>query len=189
MIKTVARILEFICYLIPIFTVATIKNEHFKELVLVSIGLSICSSLFKIWSKNYKLHLNVILILLLITTFFIESHFLIKFYPVIVNLTLFSFFAASLSQNKTPVIEYFARKQEKFLTNNKIHYCRKLTVYWSVFFLVNVAISLYISLQSSDKFWLIYNSFISYAIVFTAIAIEILLRKTLLKKWLENDQP
>jgi acyl-coenzyme A synthetase/AMP-(fatty) acid ligase len=61
-------------------------------------------------------------------------------------------------------------------------YCRKVTIVWCVFFVLNGAMAAYTVFFSSDRFWSIYNGGISYILIGIVFAGEFIVRKITDKK-------
>lgn len=88
----------------------------------------------------------------------------LKFYPLLVNISMLIVFFASLL-NPPTVIERIARIKNPELPPEGIRYTRNVTIVWCFFFFVNGAMALYTSLASDVAFWAVYNGLISYVIM------------------------
>ena len=122
---------------------------------------------------------TLIIVLILVT----ENAGLAKLYPVIVNIMLLLFFGLSIFWPPT-VIWRLATMKEKDLETSPDRelaeaYCRKVTIVWCVFFIMNSMISLATSLWASDGIWTLYNGLISYILMGMLFGGEILLRRKL----------
>ena len=113
-----------------------------------------------------------LILVLLALTFKDTSWF--TYYPVIVNILMFTLFASSLWQ-KESMVERFARLQEPDLPGYAINYTRTVTKIWCLFFVVNGAISLTTIFISLD-IWTLYNGLISYLLAGTLFTCEFLVR-------------
>lgn len=100
----------------------------------------------------------------------------LKLYPVLVNAVLFVVFQYSLRHPPT-VIERLARLQEPNLPESGVRYTRKVTIVWSVFFVVNGSIALGTALWASDATWALYNGLIAYGLMGLLFAVEWLVRQ------------
>lgn len=98
----------------------------------------------------------------------------LKLYPVFVNAALFTVFAASL--RGTPMVETFARLRHKNLPAHAVVYCRRVTVVWCVFFIVNGLVALDSALFRSDAWWALYNGAVSYVLIAVLFAAEFAVR-------------
>ncbi len=95
----------------------------------------------------------------------------LRFYPVLVNLVLFTVFTASLFFPPS-VIERLARIQHPDLPVQGVIYTRKVTQVWSAFFLLNGLVALLTALWSSMAWWSLYNGFIAYVLMAMLMGIE-----------------
>lgn len=108
--------------------------------------------------------------------FMIFNRFSLALYtPVLINLGLLSGFVSTLFIGP-PVIETFARRHVKALSDAEVKYCRNLTVIWSLFFLLNGSISFTISFTGNLEYWIIYNGIISYILIGLMFLIEMTYR-------------
>ncbi len=95
--------------------------------------------------------------------------------PALINLGLLLSFGSTLIIGP-PIVEIFARKQVKSLSEKEVKYCRNLTLFWSFFFVINGSISLVISASENMDHWIIYNGFISYILIGLIFFIEMTYR-------------
>lgn len=107
---------------------------------------------------------------------------LMLYYPVLVNAVLFIVFAASLFTDK-PVITVLAMLKEKELPPFALLYTRRLTVFWSAFFVLNGLIALYTAIINDLNIWTLYNGLISYILIGIIFVAEFILRAILKKKY------
>lgn len=99
----------------------------------------------------------------------------LRFYPVLINLTLLLTFAASL-YFPPPVIERLARRQTPELPPEGVAYTRKVTQVWCLFFLLNGLAAAVTALWCSFAVWSLYNGLISYILIGLLLAIEYAVR-------------
>ena len=95
--------------------------------------------------------------------------------PVAINAWFALTFGISL--RSTPMIERFARLQEKALSDEKQRYCRRVTYIWLAFFIVNGSIAAALAIYSSLELWTLYNGFIAYVLIGTLGASEFVFRR------------
>lgn len=108
-------------------------------------------------------------------SYFYTNAIPIKFYPVVVNAAWLLFFATSLAG--VPAIERFARLKHPDLSPSAQRYCRRVTICWCFFFLVNGAIAADSALFRSLQWWTLYNGLISYGLIGAMFAGEFLVRR------------
>jgi len=103
-----------------------------------------------------------------------------RYYPVIVNMLMFSLFFGSLWQ-KESMVERFARLQEPDLADFAVVYTRKVTKVWCLFFMINGSAAL-ITCFMPIAVWTLYNGLISYLLAGTLFACEWLFRSFVKRK-------
>lgn len=96
--------------------------------------------------------------------------------PVFMNLVFLATFAATLKKPPS-MIERFARLREPDLPPEAIGYCRKVTLVWCGFFVVNGSIALWTATMASIEAWTLYNGLISYVLMGLLFAVELLVRR------------
>lgn len=104
----------------------------------------------------------------------------VYFYPVVVNSVLLAVFVSSLFSQQT-IVEKIARVRDARFSDREIPYARKVTLAWSLFFLVNGCIALTTVLMEDKFYWSIYNGAISYMLMGLMFAGELYCRKKLVK--------
>ena len=129
-----------------------VKSDKKHSQLLMFVGSAFC--VLAVWSNN------------LIT---------LRFYPVLLNFSLFAVFASSLFY-PPPVIERLARLQHPDLPEQGVRYTRKVTQVWCVFFVCNGLIATVTAVWSSFAWWSLYNGFISYILMGLLMGIEYLVR-------------
>jgi uncharacterized membrane protein len=124
------------------------KHQQGWNQLLFVLGIIYC--LLAVWNNN------------LIT---------LRFYPVLISLSLFIVFTASLFY-PPPIIERFARLQHPELPEQGIRYTRKVTYVWCVFFALNGLVAAITAVWSSFAVWSLYNGLISYLLMGCLMAVE-----------------
>ncbi|NVK22249.1 MAG: hypothetical protein HWD86_07000 [Kangiellaceae bacterium] len=105
----------------------------------------------------------------------------IRLYPVLMSFLFLIVFLLSLF-NPPTIIERFARAQDPGLSEEGVVYCRKVTLIWCSFFLINICISAYTVFFSSLEIWSLYNGFLSYFLMGILFVGEYIYRKLILKQ-------
>ena len=103
------------------------------------------------------------------------SEYGLLYYPVLMNAVLFILFIYSWFRPPT-VIETIARIQEPELPPAGVIYTRKVTLVWSVFFIINGCCAA-ISTTLSNEYWALYNGFIAYILMGVLFVGEWLVRR------------
>lgn len=97
--------------------------------------------------------------------------------PVLINAVLLVTFGETLRAGQVPMIERFARMQEKDLSPAKQAHCRRWTGIWCGFFLVNGAIAAALGVIATPFVWVAYTGGIAYALMGVLFAVELVVRK------------
>ena len=107
---------------------------------------------------------SITLLGIVIITMLWGSHLSLKFYPVLMNLGFLALFASSL-MSPPSIVERLARIKEPELPPEGVIYTQKVTLVWSVFFLINGTIAAVTAVWASDEVWMLYNGFIAYLLI------------------------
>lgn len=102
------------------------------------------------------------------------------FYPVLINASLFILFSYSLLRPPS-IIERLARLREPELPPSGVHYTRKVTLVWSVFFLVNGTIAA-VTITLDRHWWALYNGVIAYLLMGALFLAEWVIRQRVRKR-------
>jgi acyl-coenzyme A synthetase/AMP-(fatty) acid ligase/uncharacterized membrane protein len=115
-----------------------------------------------------------------------NSPLILKLYPVLMNGLFLCVFGATLVFPPVMIFR-FATLQDKTirgsLSEKRVEaYCRKVTVIWCGFFILNGGVAVYSVFWASDAFWSFYNGGISYILIGILFAGEFIVRKITDKK-------
>lgn len=132
-------------------------------------------------AKRKTLFLAVLLAVLGLVFALTEHEASLKLYPVAVNLVMLVSFGLSLTTDM-PAVERIARLRQPDLPNHAIPYLRKVTMAWSVFFLINGSIAYWSAVYGSRAFWALYNGLIAYGLIAALFCVEYLVRLSLMKR-------
>lgn len=97
-------------------------------------------------------------------------------YPVFVSLLFFLVFSISLIYPPS-VVERLARLEDPDLPAKGVVYTRKVTQVWSVFFLLNAAVSLFTVWYGDHWLWSLYNGCVFYILMGLLMAVEMAVRR------------
>lgn len=106
----------------------------------------------------------------------LNNHVFFLVLPTLINLAMLVQFARTLSAGP-PMIERFARMTEPELSEDKVLYCRRVTVVWCIFFAMNAAIAGTLALVASLSVWSFYTGIVNYVAIGTLFAVEYVVRK------------
>jgi len=115
--------------------------------------------------------LFILLAIFLLLVFMANSESSLRFYPVLINLSMLFTFAYTLVYPPT-IIERFARLSSKDFPPEAVAYARKLTLVWCAFFTLNALFSAYTALFFSLQAWSLYNGLIAYGFVALIFIVE-----------------
>lgn len=117
---------------------------------------------------------------------FTNSPLILKLYPVLMNALFLCVFGATLFF-PPPMVFRLAVLQDKTIKGSLAEkrvgaYCRKVTMLWCAFFILNGGVAAYSVFWASDAFWSLYNGGISYILIGVLFAGEFTVRKITDKK-------
>ncbi len=115
-----------------------------------------------------------------------NSSLFLKLYPLAVCGTFFFVFAMSLASPPN-IIFRFATLQDKSILGSPFKgrvesYCKKVTLVWCGFFVLNGAAAAWTAFYGSERAWAVYNGGLSYIIMGLIFAVEFFIRKKVNKK-------
>ena len=156
---------------------------------LLLLALLVPGLLHNLWHRRRQLREMLSLplavgLLIGLAVVFDDERFMLA-YPTLVNGVLLLQFAWTL-RGPTSMVERFARLQVDTLSDAEIVYCRRVTVAWSGFFVVNGAACAAVALLGSRAAWALYTGLLSYLILGVLFAVELTLRKYLFRRYGDN---
>ena len=114
--------------------------------------------------------------LLLLLGAVLRQTIFVKAIPVLVSVALLATFAMSL-RNPPSMVERFARREDPELSLAKVRYCRRITIVWCGFFVLNIAVTLALAAAAPLSWWSLYTGVVAYALVATLFTVEYVVRK------------
>ncbi|MDR0452281.1 MAG: AMP-binding protein [Treponema sp.] len=118
--------------------------------------------------------------------FFTNSPLVLKLYPVLMNALFLFVFGGTLFFPPVMVFRLAVLQDRGIrgsLAEKRIEaYCRKVTMVWCAFFVLNGGVAAYSVFRASDAFWSLYNGGISYILIGILFAGEFSVRKITDKK-------
>lgn len=164
----------------PIAIYVGLSRFSVRGMGIVLIALTLPGAVFKIWRRRSEarrligLSLSALALIGLALAF--DDERFMRAYPVLINAALLFQFAWTLRSPPT-MVERFARMQVDDLTEAERAYCRAVTIFWSLFFVVNGAISAAFALFASRGAWALYTGLIAYLVIGACFAVEFVIRK------------
>ncbi len=174
----VLTILSVVCYPFLVYWgLLHLEPRHLGGLLLLLVLLRISTLPHFTWERIRAL-LPTLGTVSLVTALVVATNerLMLLLYPVLLNLALCLSFAWTLKQGPS-MIERFARLQEHDLDERGQRYCRKVTVIWCVFFVLNASIAMSLVWKGTLAQWTLYNGVISYILIGSLMAGEWLYRK------------
>ena len=207
LMKRFFRVLFYIVaaiYPVLVFTMLVVFKLPVRILSLCVVALAFAFFLSATGSRNsdaesekkaldWRPMLSSALFLLAgIFCFAFNSKIFLKLYSVAISATLLCVFGSSLFF-KPNIIFRFACLSDKSIKGSSFEnqvngYCRKVTIVWCAFFIINGSISAFTSLHDfgsdvlNDKIWSVYNGGISYILMGLLFTVEFIVRKMVDKK-------
>lgn len=207
LMKKFFRVLFYIVaaiYPVLVFTMLVVFKLPVRILSLCVVALAFAFFLSATGSRNsdaesekkaldWRPMLSSALFLLAgIFCFAFNSKIFLKLYSVAISATLLCVFGSSLFF-KPNIIFRFACLSDKTIKGSSFEnqvngYCRKVTIVWCAFFIINGSISAFTSLHDfgsdvmNDKIWSVYNGGISYILMGLLFTVEFIVRKMVDKK-------
>ncbi len=117
--------------------------------------------------------LGALLLALLGVAFNSLSWFL--FYPALVSFIFLILFLVTLKKPPN-MIERFAIAMGQPSSKELSSYTFKVTLVWCLFFILNMMISLYVTLYETLELWTLYNGLLSYCVMGVIFLLEYLVR-------------
>ncbi len=169
--------LPVVTVLVPFIIYCGIRFFGIRYLLTGLFFLYLLRSVFYLRKgmKKSQIFIFIIIAALLGLAIVLNRVSLALFTPALINLGLLLSFGSTLVFGP-PLIEIFARRQVKSLSEQEVRYCRKLTGLWSLFFIINGSISLITAVAGNMEHWIIYNGFLSYIMIGLFFSIEMTYR-------------
>jgi len=130
---------------------------------------------------------SVLAVLYCLCIVLLNSVILLKYYPVLMSLTMAGVFLFSLVEGQ-PLIEKLARLSGKKITPRAVGYLRKLTWLWFFVILFNAAVAAYTACCSSMEMWAAYNGALSYGVFALLFAGEWVFRQFYIRRYEGEDE-
>lgn len=121
--------------------------------------------------------------------FITGKEYFLKLYSVVINATLLAVFGSTLFIEPN-IIFRFATLADKSIKGSSFEkqvysYCKKVTVVWCCFFIINGGIAAYTTFFCSREVWALYNGGISYVLMGTLFVVEFIIRKMVDRKMIK----
>jgi uncharacterized membrane protein len=193
--RGIAKVLFFIAaalYPVLIFYFLVVRKTPLRQFSLIVMAFALLAFITGTSQKKGKtrgipLFWNFLLLFALGALCLIaNSSIILKFYPLLMNLLFLAAFGVTLFFPPNMIFR-FATMQDKSIKGSagegQINaYCRKVTLVWCGFFILNGSIATWTIFSGSDVVWSVYNGGISYILTGLLFAGEFIVRKMVQKK-------
>lgn len=159
------------------------------SLMLLALGFYHFLNFTRCKSKADRGRTGALVALILVcalVAFFANNILFVKFYPVLVNLSLLAFFGFTLWRPPSFAFRMACLGDKNLMVSPSFkaveRYCNKVTFAWCLFFVVNGLVSSLTVFVGSDKIWSLYNGLISYILIGLFFIVEYLVRKMVQSK-------
>ncbi len=121
--------------------------------------------------------------------FITGQEYFLKLYSVVINATFLCVFGSTLFFEPN-IIFRFATLADKNIKGSSYEsdvksYCKKVTLVWCCFFILNGGVATYTTFFCSREVWALYNGGISYALMGILFVVEYIIRKIVDKKMIK----
>lgn len=169
-----------VCYPALVYALqSTLSQGGFVAIAVATIALRVATldkASAPLWRGPLLMVVPALLILLLIA-----PDKAAKAYPVAVSLAAAAVFGGSLIAPPS-LIEQIARLQEPDLSEEGQAYCRKVTLVWTVWLVLNAFIAGLLGWTGQDSAWAIWTGIVVYAVMALLFSGEIAIRRRIRKK-------
>ncbi|MBN2718665.1 MAG: hypothetical protein JXX14_22660 [Deltaproteobacteria bacterium] len=180
---TILISIVFVAYPAFIYIGLTTFSPASLALIMLALLLLRLSTTLRLTWASAKplLPITIAAIIPAILSLIFNSERALLLMPVVVNVTLCLTFGWTLFRGPN-MIARFAALSEPVITSGVLGYCRKVTIAWCVFFVVNGTIAAYTVFFSTREYWTLYNGLISYILIGLLFGAEWLVRKKVKRK-------
>ncbi|MDR0494531.1 MAG: hypothetical protein LBG95_02735 [Treponema sp.] len=192
--RGIAKILFFIAvalYPAVVFYFLVLRKAPLRQFSIVVMAFALLAFIVGTSKKEGKtkgipLFWNFLLLFALGALCLIaNSSIILKFYPLLMSLLFLAAFGYTLFFPPNMIFR-FAAMQDKSIKGSvneqRINaYCRKVTLVWCSFFILNGGIAAWTIFSGSDVLWSVYNGGVSYILTGVLFAGEFIVRKKVQK--------
>lgn len=158
---------------------STLSQGVFVAIAVATIALRVATldkASAQLWRGPLLMAVPALLIVLLVA-----PGMAAKAYPVAISLAAAAVFGGSLIAPPS-LIEQIARLREPDLSEEGQAYCRKVTLVWTVWLVLNALIAGLLGWTGQDSAWAIWTGIVAYAVMALLFLGEIAIRRRIRKK-------
>jgi uncharacterized membrane protein len=159
---------------------STLSQGAFVAIAVAAIALRVATldkAQARLWRGPLLMAIPALVIVLLVA-----PGMAAKAYPVAISLSAAAVFGGSLLAPPS-LIERIARLREPDLSEAGQAYCRKVTVVWTVWLVLNAIIAGVLGWTGQDAAWAIWTGIVAYAVMGLLFLGEIAIRRRIRKKF------
>ncbi|NNM58887.1 MAG: hypothetical protein HKM04_03650 [Legionellales bacterium] len=158
------------CFIYPLVVYIGFKSisPHYVAVglcVILLIHFCLANKTLNIKKRQTQLSLMLLAVVLSFLGLQYNDELIIKIYPVIINFLFFGVFFYSLYYPPSLITRLAQRTSKKPLPDAAIIYTEKVTLIWSVFFILNGFIALWTVFFEPEAVWRFYNGFVAYILM------------------------
>ncbi len=172
MLRQVAFTALTLCYPLAIWLLGERVEPRWLALSLVLLGaLRLAAAKQRAWVA-----VALVAFALAALTGVLNQSWPLRWYPVLVNVSLLGLFGVTLFRGPS-MVERLARLREPDLPAHAVPYTRHVTMAWCGFFIVNGSVAAATALVGTDRQWALYNGGIAYGLMGLFAGVEYLVRR------------
>ena len=164
----------------PIAVYVGLSRFSVRSVALLILALLLPGAILRIWRRRDQarqlIGISLSALCLVVLALCFDDERFMRAYPVLINAALLSQFAWTLVRPPS-MVERFARMQVDDLTDAELAYCRSVTLFWSLFFVANGALSAALAIFASRGAWALYTGLVAYLLIGACFAVEFVIRK------------
>lgn len=185
--QIIIPLLMLLAAIYPLLIFFSINHVGPRILALLLLAILLLRMLFlgSLDNKEHYFQFTIIALLCFLTMWW-DSDTLLRYYPVLMNISFAFLFYFSLSSDQT-LIERFARIGRADYQDHQLNYMRDLTKSWALLLTINGAISYYSACCLSLKQWAIYNGLVAYGLFAVFVGLELLCRRRYKKQHAQHS--
>jgi len=168
-------------YPVMVYYFLVVRKIPLRQFSIFIIAFAVFAFIAGTSQKKTFYRNSLVLLGLGILCLITNSAIIIKFYPLLMNILFLFAFGSTLFVHPNMIFR-FATMQDKSIRGSMAEkrveaYCRKVTIVWCGFFVVNGSIAAWTIFSGSDVLWSVYNGGISYILIGVLFTGEFIVRK------------
>lgn len=153
--------------LYPVLMYVTLRSYSPRLIAILIGGVALLSAFSKDKGQHtYQLTIPIVAIMMICLVSVIMNQPAVMLYlPSLISANFLVSFGYTLLRPPS-MVEVFARRMtDMVLVEEQLHYCRQVTLIWTLFFAVNGAVAIFTACCTSLEMWSLYNGLIAYGVM------------------------